>query len=160
MTLGNLQKDSVNWFFRLIRNISVKTKIAKPVKTIEPGKMYVFRYDAKHKNTLPYWDAFPLIFPIGLYKDGFLGLNMHYLPFKYRAEFFKELLKYKKNDKLIVDYSKLKSSKFLYFTIHRYLASQIKSSLYEINPTVWARVVYLPTQQFQNQSARQVWSKF
>jgi hypothetical protein len=160
MTIANLQKDAVNWFFKLIKNLSIRTKIAKPVDFIEPGKMYVFRYDAKHKKTLPYWDAFPLIFPIGLYPDGFLGLNMHYLPYKLRAEFFKELLAHKQNDRLNIDYAKLKTSRFLAFTIHRYLGAHVKSGLYEIATVAWPRVVYLPTQQFQKQTASQVWSNF
>jgi hypothetical protein len=28
------------------------------------GSMYFFRYDPKHKSTLPYYDKFPCIFPI------------------------------------------------------------------------------------------------
>ena len=30
------------------------------------GNMYMFIYDPKHKETLPYYDRFPLIFPINI----------------------------------------------------------------------------------------------
>jgi hypothetical protein len=43
------------------------------------GNMYLFSYDPKHKDTLPYYDRFPLIFPINKAKGGFLGITMHYL---------------------------------------------------------------------------------
>ena len=49
------------------------------------GKMYMFLYDPKHKDTLPYYDSFPLIFPIEFYGDSFLGINLHYLPPVMRA---------------------------------------------------------------------------
>ena len=50
------------------------------------GSMYFFEYDPKHKATLPYYDRFPLIFPINKVKGGILGMNMHYLPPKMRAQ--------------------------------------------------------------------------
>ena len=44
------------------------------------GSMYMYEYSAKHKDTLPYYDRLPLIFPYKKVKGGFYGLNMHYLP--------------------------------------------------------------------------------
>lgn len=49
------------------------------------GNMYFFFYDAKYKETLPYWDRFPLVIPIDFYSESFLGLNLHYLDYKSRA---------------------------------------------------------------------------
>ena len=43
------------------------------------GQMYFFRYDPKHRLTLPMYDKYPLAIVIERYTDGFLGLNMHYL---------------------------------------------------------------------------------
>ena len=42
------------------------------------GRMYFYFYDPKTKDTLPYYDKFPLVIPIERYPDGFLGLNLHY----------------------------------------------------------------------------------
>ena len=39
----------------------------------------MFFYDAKTQDKLPYWDYFPLCIPIKKYKNGFMGLNLHYL---------------------------------------------------------------------------------
>ena len=49
-----------------------------------PGKMYFFHYSPKLKDKLPYYDSFPLVIIIEMYGDGFLGLNLHYLPLKMR----------------------------------------------------------------------------
>src|SRR4051812_30598339 len=50
------------------------------------GTMIMYFYDAKLKDVLPYWDQFPLVFPIEIYDDGFLGINLHYLPPMLRAK--------------------------------------------------------------------------
>ena len=41
------------------------------------GQMYMYFYEAKTKDTLPYFDRFPLVFPFAKVKGGFYGLNMH-----------------------------------------------------------------------------------
>ena len=48
------------------------------------GKMYFFFYDPKLKDSLPYYDRFPLVIPIERYQNGFLGLNLHYIHPKQR----------------------------------------------------------------------------
>ena len=46
------------------------------------GRLNMFFYDPKFKKTLPYYDTFPLVLPLEPYSDGFLGINLHYLPMK------------------------------------------------------------------------------
>ena len=33
------------------------------VSSVTVGRLYLFQYDAKWKDILPYWDVWPLIFP-------------------------------------------------------------------------------------------------
>lgn len=40
------------------------------------GRMYHFRYDPKGKETLPYYDTFPLIFMVGPAAGGFYGIRV------------------------------------------------------------------------------------
>jgi hypothetical protein len=47
--------------------------------------MLLFFYSAKLKDKLPYWDQFPLIFPIEFQGHRFLSINLHYLPLSLRA---------------------------------------------------------------------------
>ena len=44
------------------------------------GKLNMFVYGPKNRLTLPYYDTFPLVMPIGGIGGGFLGINFHYLP--------------------------------------------------------------------------------
>ena len=39
------------------------------------GKMYFYFYDPKTKDSLPYYDRFPLVIPIERYSDGFLEIG-------------------------------------------------------------------------------------
>ena len=47
--------------------------------SVQPGQMYLFRYNPQGKKTLSYYDIYPLVFPLKASKGGFIGLNLHYL---------------------------------------------------------------------------------
>jgi hypothetical protein len=121
------------------------------------GQMYLFKYDAKHKDELPYYDMFPLIFPFKKVKDGFLGLNFHYLPLPYRAILMDNLYPLMNNDKLDetsrlrLSYSILtKTTKLRYFKpcVKHYLNNNVKSRFIYIAPEEWNIALFLPLQKF------------
>ena len=58
------------------------------------GKLNMFLYDPKFKKKLPYYDTFPLVLPLETYNDGFLGINMHYLPIPLRVRLLDRLVDY------------------------------------------------------------------
>ncbi len=131
------------------------------------GKMFLFFYDAKLKKELPYWDKFPLIFVIELYKDGWLGLNLHYLPLLLRAKLFDKLLHFAndttldKITKLRLSYALLKSvSQYpeVRPCIKRYLVPHVRSKLLTIEPINWEIALFLPVEQFQKQTKERVWA--
>ena len=87
------------------------------------GNMYMFFYDPKTKDTLPYYDAFPLVIPVEPAEKGFYGINLHYLPPVLRAKFLDSLLditsnkSYDEKTKFRLSYQLLKGSqKFRHFT--------------------------------------------
>ena len=130
------------------------------------GKMFMFFYDPKHKSTLPYYDIFPLIFPIEIYKDGFLGINLHYLPPPLRARLMDALYstvtdrKYDENTALNISYSILSgASKYKYFKpcIKRYLASHVQSQYLNVEPRLWDAALFLPTASFKKANDSAVW---
>ena len=118
------------------------------------GKMYFFWYDPKHKDKLPIYDRFPLVFPIERYPDGFLGLNMHYLSTGERAALLSSLMKYRSNSKmndttrLRITYDILASTKRLASAsrpcIKRYLYTQVRSQFVEITSDEWDKALELP----------------
>lgn len=130
------------------------------------GRMVMYQYDPKHKDTLPYYDRFPMIFPIEMYSDGWLGANLHYLPPVYRARLMDALYdtinneNYDDSTKLQINYQTLKSaSKFKYFVpcIKRYLFSHVRSGLVEIDPKEWDYVLMMPYARFMKEKQRKVW---
>lgn len=148
---------------KIIESASAKAHaVTKPT----PGKMLMFQYDAKYKDVLPYWDKFPVIFPIELYKDSYLGINMHYLPPVHRIRLMDALYenvnnkKYDETTKLKINYQILNSAaKFRYFKpcIKKYLYSHVKSQLVEVPIDEWDYVCFLPIARFQKASQRKVW---
>ena len=128
------------------------------------GKLNMFFYNPKFKKKLPYYDTFPLVLPLETYSDGFLGLNLHYLPIPLRIKLLDRLVDYSNNSqfdestRLIVDYSKLKKVKLIQPTIHKYLASQVQSQFRRIDADEFTVATLLPVQRFKKATAKEVWS--
>ena len=129
------------------------------------GKLNMFFYDPKHKKTLPYYDTFPLVLPLEVYTDGFLGINMHYLPIPLRIKLLDRLVDYSNNTKfdestrLMVDYNKLKKVRLIRPTIHRYLSGYTKSQFRRIDADEFTIATLLPVQRFKKASSTEVWKE-
>ena len=134
---------------------------------IEIGKMYMFSYDPKTKKDLPYYDTFPLIFPFNTAPDGFMGINLHYLPYILRAKLMDLLYNYV-NDPKLDDTARLKitysilsgaaTHKYIKPCVKRYLTSQIRSKFINIVPVEWDIALFLPVSNFQKASEQKVWA--
>jgi hypothetical protein len=151
---------------RLIRELRTDSNRRQDTRFLL-GNMYLFAYDPKHKETLPYYDRFPLIFPINKAKGGFLGINLHYLPPPFRAKLMDELYTVMNNKafndttRLTANYKILNSTtKFKHFKpcIKHYLNAQVRSKPAYINPTEWDVALFLPTQKFVGATATQVYA--
>lgn len=165
--------ESQKWLLEKIAMIRSPSQIPRGIKAekfrhvshFEKGGMYCFYYDPKMKKELPYYDKFPLILMLEKYEDGFLGLNLHYLPIRHRAVFMDKLMDFaimRGDDilKLNVQYNDLKSvSRFKEFKpcIKKYLFSHLSSSVLAIQPDEWEVATFLPMHQFQKQKAQVVW---
>lgn len=155
---------------RIIRIGRENQRMRPTIKTRRMlGKLYMFEYEAKHADTLPYYDAFPIIFPIEAHSDGFLGINMHYLPHMWRAALMDNLYDLRTNEDMDETtrlrlfnngYNILKrSAKYRYFRpcIKKYLDEQVKSRYMEIPPEEWEIALFLPLERFVGASRRKVW---
>lgn len=143
-------------------------KDAIVTSNVVPGRMYMYVYDAKTKEKLPYWDAFPVIFCTRVTQQGHEGINLHYLPPVLRARLMDALYSTMNNDrfdittKLRINYNILKSaSNMKYFKpcYKKYLSSYVKSQFIEVPASEWEIAMFLPTQNFQKASAEFVWSQ-
>lgn len=129
------------------------------------GKLNMFFYDPKFKKKLPYYDTFPLVLPLETYSDGFLGVNLHYLPIPLRIKLLDRLVDYSNNTdfdestRLVVDYSKLKNIKLIKPTIHKYLAGHVRSQFRRIDADEFTVATLLPVQRFKKASSKEVWAE-
>ena len=131
------------------------------------GNMYMFQYDPKHKETLPYYDTFPLVVVIGPAKGGFLGLNLHYLPPQLRAKLLDGLMditsdkRYNDSTRFKASYELLaRSAKLKYFKpcLKHYLNEQVKSNFALVPAPEWEIATFLPTADFRKANNFKVYS--
>lgn len=174
LTAGS--RDTREWFRAKAKGIGALNpkvvlaqgnNVVPKFNSLNIGKMYMYLYDPKTKDELPYWDKFPLIFVIDVYKDGFLGLNLHYLPPKWRAKLMDALYSTINNDRydsttrLRISYDILrKSSRMRMFApcIKRYLYSHVRSNLVEVDVNDWDYACMLPLERFENDSLQTVYT--
>jgi len=171
--LQKRSKEAAKWFQQKVKDMSkinMHTMLKDPrlVKKQRPrvGDMFMYVYDPKHRQTLPYYDRFPLTIMIKQAPGGFYGLNLHYLPPKTRAMFLDELTKVANNQKydettrLKISYNLLKStSKYREFApcFKHYLTEHVDSKIMKVEASEWDIAIFLPTENFAKANKRKVW---
>ena len=131
------------------------------------GDMVMYVYDPKLKKSLPYYDTFPLTIVVGPAKDGFYGINLHYLPPKVRAIFLDKLnditnnQKFDKTTRFKVTYKLLQSTaNYKYFKpcFKHYLTKNVTSNIMKVNAAEWNIAIFLKTASFKGASTGTVWA--
>ena len=131
------------------------------------GRMYFYFYDPKTKDSMPYYDQFPLVIPIEKYNDGFLGLNLHYIHPKHRMVLLDKLSDTLSNDdydektKLKINYRYLAAASRIFEAnpcIKRYLFTQIQSRFLEITADEWDIAAMLPVESFVGATTSKVYA--
>ena len=170
--------NSLLWFQNKVKELLGSSRISsmkmlgdnQPLQTqrILPGRMYAYVYDPKTKEKLPYYDNFPLVLPFQKYDNGFLGLNLHYLPYQLRLLLLNKLMMFARhNNKGEVAYlkfsweliSSMSNLKEVQPCIKRYLTGYVKSRFIEIPPESWATAVMLPMENFKKTPMLEVWKR-
>jgi hypothetical protein len=176
-----MSRESLRWLTKRIQSLRNPIGMARPLtketnRYVRPadrqkflmGGLYYFYYDPKTKNDLPYYDRFPLVMPLKREPDGFIGLNLHYLPIRYRINFMKKLLPlaiYNDEDeikRIRITYPILDSSnRYKEFRpcIKKYLYGHVKSRILAVEPHEWDIALYLPIQQFRKEQVATVWQE-
>ena len=170
-----LSRESVKWLMARIAELrglrteptKLKSEQERYTRRFLLGGLYFFQYNPKTKDNLPYYDTFPLVLMLERQGDGFLGLNLHYLPVRYRVALLTKLVSfgaiYTDQDeikRLRVTYDILSSTKrFREFRpcLKKYLNSNIKSRILAVQPNEWDIAIHLPVQQFKKATTQRVW---
>ena len=129
------------------------------------GSMQMFFYDPKYKETLPYYDRFPLAIIVKPAKGGFLGMNLHYLPPILRAKFLDALMdnvtskksedaKFQLTTRLLAGTSELEYYKPC---IKHYLNEHVRSKFAEVKAPEWEIATFLPTASFVKAGTQKIY---
>jgi len=167
-------QESRDWFRRRVQSLTrvnreslMREEGVNKVNTPLLGSMMMFFYDPKLKDTLPYYDTFPLVIPVERAEGGFRGLNLHYIPPILRAKFLDSLLdlvnnkKYDESTRFTLTYRLLKgAAKFRYFQpcFKHYLLDHVKSRFAQVPAPEWEIVTFMPTASWKKASAGKVYS--
>jgi hypothetical protein len=158
-------EEAKNWFRRRaqdVPDVSERALVADKVHRLDEsptvGSMYLFRYDPKTKDQLPYYDAYPLLLTLSFTFNGFTGLNLHYLPSMLRASLMDKLYaisntpEFTPDKKILANYALLngfKSFKAFKPCYKRYLFTNVRSKFLFVAPSEWDIALFLPLAQFQ-----------
>ena len=156
--LSKSAKEAGEWLISNLKKVTSPSKVFSKSATPAIGGMYLFTYDPKYKQTLPFYDMYPLVIPIEFYGNGFLGLNLHYLPPMARARLLDSLRKVAIDDKysektklnLSYDLLNLHARQFAEFKVcvKRYLFAHVRSTFHEVSQSEWDKAVMLPLQKW------------
>jgi len=168
-------KDSQKWFRKKAQELVMPNRKAllkddaleRTGRNIR-GNMYMYFYDPKFKETLPYYDRFPLTIMIDPAPGGFYGLNLHYLNYPVRARFLDELMNLAPNNvkdttRLVkLRYDLLQSvKKYKEFKpcFKHYLGKHVVSQFSRVPMTDWEIAIFLPVEQFKKKSKTSIWNE-
>lgn len=163
--IRGLKQSATDWYHSQIKKLSDSSfqrnptlskleRRNKEVAMIVPGRLYLYQYDPKWKDTLPMYDKFPLLFPYKLVDGGFIGLNLHYLSGQNRVMLMSSLIDIfalypRRADRLSWEF--LSNASFFPGAdkcIHRYLWTHVRSPFLEIQREDWLIASQLPVEQF------------
>lgn len=169
---------SIRWYQNMIRSLGLNqvsandlttnSDLGKLVSKPVPGTMYLFQYDPKTKDYLPYYDTSPLVVPFRSAKGGFYGMNFHYLPPLMRMQVLGRLMDFSTTGQAFEDTTTLKlkwsvlnqmaSFPTIEFAVKRYLYSHVQSRFLQINPKDWKKAIVLPTESFVKATKNKVFA--
>ena len=162
-------KESREWFRKKASQLNPNRAELMRAESVQlrnrpaVGSMYMYFYDPKTKEKLPYYDRFPLVLPLEEYNDGFLGINFHYLPIPLRMRLLDRVVDFSNNTKfdestrLNVSYTALKSVRLIKPTIKRYLAGKVKSRFRRVDADEFTIATLLPVARLSKASAAEVY---
>ena len=177
-------EKSLGWFRKFIPKNYNKVRTARMFRDrdmwtdkVVPGQMLFFEYNALHKDKLPVWDRFPLVFMWDVWTGGegkfglpgkryAIGINLHYLKPALRFEAMKALLslrnekRYRKSTRIKINWeilSALSQSRYFEHSVKIYRLDHVTSKFVKIPARSWELAVFLPTARFQKGSSKEAW---
>ena len=134
-------------------SMSAQAHINQGTTTGRPnyGMMNLFSYRPETAEKLQYYDVFPLSIPVVKHRDGFTGINFHYLPIPLRVKLLNTLVEAfgdDSNEKLDMTWRSIANLRSVRPIVRRYKARNVKSMFLKLSVEDMLIAVLLPVQQF------------
>ena len=160
---------SVQWYRSKIRalapRISAQRMLEQGKTTVKPiyGLMNLFWYKPIHAAKLSYYDIFPLVLPFKYHRNGFTGINFHYLSIPMRVALLERLQGFEQDaetyrqdefgnqtDKEVLGFrwQEIIGMRGLKKTVHRYRAKYVYSNFLKIGLDDMVVASLLPIERF------------
>lgn len=168
--------SSFRWYQDMIRKLGMtnltaqkvlRTDIGEMVTNIQTGNMYLFMYEPKTADKLPYYDTVPVTVVFRKVPGGFYGLNLHYLPPMSRMMLLDRMIKLVE-DKNLTETSRMRVTWKLLnnaarfpganVAVKHYLYEQVASRFMRIFPNDWRKTIMLPIDNFEKQTRNAVFN--
>jgi hypothetical protein len=165
--LNDARGRSQRWFNQEVRLMRQTGQISAPRiinsydgeshLVVDIGDMYLFQYNPKHKDRLPYYDMFPLVIPFSASTDHFVALNFHHLSESMRVYLLEQLYTFKTTPNIDEDTRLLFKWRYLtyyanmspaYDCVRRYNYANLASSMKKIEPPDWISALLLPLAEY------------
>lgn len=161
--LSKRSQQSADWFRRKLRALrgpirytlsgldankfyaDIESRGKRAETAIGPGSLFCYKYNAKHKLKLSYYDEFPLVLILGMSNKGFYGMNFHYLPPQLRAKLLDQIDKLGRDK---IDWNSLSNIALVRPTVKRYLFSHVASNVIPIDDEEKEITIFLPIEKF------------
>lgn len=172
---GYSKTRSLEWFRTKINDLAdthpaksdplIATNRQRLTTNLLPGSLVFFKYDAKYKDTLPYWDKFPLSFIFSMNSSGFKGINFHYLPYGLRIKLYDKMNMIAGNPsmptlqiqqltwQLLSNVSRFPEVRP---AVKQYLYGHVRSKFLQLDLNDWKTAIMLPCEEFEGATQGQV----
>lgn len=151
--------ESMKWFMGFIKKkfstvyMSQLKNDGTYVSYPKVGQLITYRYDPKHKATLPIYDTFPLVLITSVEGNAWRGINLHYVPPKVRMWMMLELASIAdtsmtETQRLRKTYTLVRSFIHSVGFIKMYLSNHLYSPILNLDYYSWEMAAFLPTQRW------------
>ena len=148
-------------YIRLLKLFQTEGKLSIPSRVFN-GQLVFFKYKPISESFISrntYYDLYPMVLICDVTKEGFEGINLHYLHPQYRMFLFQQIMKRlpvlkageEWRNRLSVDYDKLnshRSMKFFRACYRRYLWKGMKRRPTILPYEMWEQLVEAETSRF------------
>ena len=152
-------KDSANWFRKAIRKDRRPSfdRVSEGLKNarVQPGGLFIYEYIPKNKEKIPFYDRNPCTLILEMTKDGWYGLNIHYLPPVVRAKLLAEFYNPRTSGLNIA--KRIGKSDLGKRALKRYIGTQVRGRLKRVPKEDWEIAIQLPFENFAKASAQTAW---